>query len=94
MIIGMAGYIVGQFVMFLLVASVWLIITKLIRPLRRRVGVSYGVAMGLVAFLALAQIGVSESLLLTFVVAVACESILFWQYRRDRAHRLTEAKTS
>lgn len=81
----MFGYVIGQFVMFLLVAAIWLIITKLIPPLRRRPGISYGVAMVLVVLLALTQIGLSPSLAFTALAAVICEALLFWQYRRDRA---------
>lgn len=88
---GMVGYVIGQFVMFLLVAAIWLIITKLIPPLRRRPGISYGVAMVLVVLLALTQIGVSSSLALTAVAVVVCEALLFWQYRRDRAKQAKQA---
>lgn len=88
---GLIGYVFGQFIMFLLVAVVWLIITKLIPPLRRRPGVSYGVAMVLVVLLALTQIGVSSSLALTTVAAIVCEALLFWQYRRDRSKQTKQA---
>lgn len=87
----MTGYVIGQFVVFLLVAAIWLIITKFIPPLRRRLGVSYGVAMALVVLLALTQIGVSQSLAFTLVAAIICEALLFWQYRRDRGIQAKQA---
>ena len=82
----MIGYFIGQFASFLILAAIWLIITKLIPPLRRRPSISYGVAMALVALLALTQIGVSSSL-----AAVLCEGLLFWQYRRALAKQAKQA---
>jgi len=81
---GMIGYLFGQFLIFLVVAAIWLIVTKLIPPLRRRPGVSYGVAMALVLLASLTQIHASSWLVLTGVAFLLCEALLFWQYRRER----------
>lgn len=45
---GQLGFIIGAFVISLLLAGVWLIISKAIPPLRRKLHVSFGTAIALV----------------------------------------------
>ena len=45
---GQLGFIIGAFVVSLLITGVWLIISKAIPPLRRKLHVSLGTAIALV----------------------------------------------
>jgi uncharacterized membrane protein YagU involved in acid resistance len=79
----MVGMFVGAFIVSLLVAVVWLIVAKLIPPLKRNPKAAYGAAMALAVAVQLIQInGVSAQGLLG---ALACCGLLFLQMKRALA---------
>ncbi len=82
---GQLGYLAGAFAMSLLFAAVWLIICKVVPPLRRKLGVSYGIAIALAFLPALLTIGASDAIHLNFLGAFLCAGLLFWQYKRAQA---------
>lgn len=86
---GLIGYFFGAFVMSLLFAAVWLIICKLVPPLRKKPGISYGVAMVLALIPPFLTLGVSDTIIVNFVAAFACVGLLFWQYKRAQAKHAT-----
>lgn len=79
------GMFIGALLVSLLVAVVWLIITKLIPPLKRNPKVAYGIAMALAVAIQLVQIsGLSVPGLLA---ALACCGVLFLQMKRALARQ-------
>ena len=79
----MVGMVVGAFFVSLLVAVVWLIIAKLIPPLKLNPKIAYGTAMVLAVAIQLVQIsGVDAPGLLG---ALACCGVLFLQMKRALA---------
>lgn len=86
---GLIGYFVGSFVMSLLVAIIWLIICKVVPPLRKKPRVAYGVAMVLALVPPLLTIGVSDAIAINFAGAFVCIGLLFWQYKRAQAKHAT-----
>jgi hypothetical protein len=91
---GQLGYLAGAFAISLFFATVWLIICKVIPPLRRKLGVSYGVAIALAFLPALITIGVSDAIYLNFLGAFLCAGLLFWQYKRAQAKLNVLSKVS
>lgn len=83
------GAFIGSFAISLLFAVVWLLVTLLIPPIRRRPVVSYGVSMA-VAFLPtfITMGGPDASNLLA---AALCAALLFWQLRRAQAKLAAKA---
>lgn len=79
----MAGMFLGAFIVSLLVAVVWLIIAKIVPPLKRQPKLSYPIAMGLALGIQLVNInGPSAHGLLA---ALACCGLLFLQMKRAQA---------
>jgi hypothetical protein len=79
------GMFIGAFVVSLLVAVVWLIVSKLIPPLKRNPKAAYGTAMALAVAVQLIKIdGVSVPGLLG---ALACCGLLFLQMKRALARQ-------
>lgn len=77
------GMFIGAFVVSLLVAVVWLIITKFVPPLKRNPKLAYLIAMVLAVAIQLVQIaGVSVPGLLG---ALACCGLLALQMKRAQA---------
>jgi len=81
-----AGYVLGVFGLSLAFVLIWLVISKIIPPLRERVGLSYGIA----AVLAFVPPFIAPGIL-NFIGPVLCAGLILWQYGRDRK-RLAEAK--
>lgn len=77
------GMFVGSFATSLLFAVVWLLICKAIPPLRRRLGISYGVAIVLGFMPLLITIGGPS--VSNVIAALLCGGLLFWQYTRAKA---------
>jgi hypothetical protein len=77
---GQFGYLIGAFAMSLLFAVVWLIICKTIPPLRRKLGVSYGVAIALSFVPSLVTVGGPS--ILNIIGTLLCAGLLFWQFKR------------
>jgi hypothetical protein len=77
------GLLTGSFAVSLLLASVWLIVSRAIPPLRARPAFTYGIAVAL-AFVPpfVAPDGPDE---VNLFAALLCSAILHWQYRRARA---------
>jgi hypothetical protein len=80
MSVGQFGYLIGAFAMSLLFAVVWLIICKAIPPLRRKIGVSYGVAIALAFVPSLVTVGGPN--ILNIIGTLLCVGLLFWQFKR------------
>ncbi len=82
------GHFIGFFLGTLILPVVWLIICKVIPPLRRRPGVSYGIAIAL-AFLPslgfIARSFPSQLVASELLVGLLCAALLFWQYTRAKA---------
>jgi len=81
-----AGYVLGVFGLSLAFALIWLVISKIIPPLRERVGLSYGIA----AVLAFVPLFIAPNAL-NVIGPVLCVGLILWQYSRDRK-RLAEAR--
>jgi hypothetical protein len=77
------GYFVGQFVGSLLLAVIWLLISKAIPPLRREPAITYSIAVvfGFVPVL----VTLDEPSYSGFLAALLCAALLFWQYKRAKA---------
>ncbi len=81
----MAGMFLGAFLVSLLVAVIWLIIAKMIPPLKRQPKWAYLIAMGLAVVIQLISIdGPSVHGLLG---ALACCALLFMQMKRAQARQ-------
>lgn len=79
----LAGQFVGAFAVALLFAVVWLIICMVIPPMRRRPGVSYGIAIALSFVPSLINVdGPTASNLLA---SLLCVPLLLWQMKRAQA---------
>ena len=78
------GMFVGSFFTSLLLAVVWLLICKAISPLRRRPGISYGVAIVLGFVPSVITIGGPS--VSNVLAALLCGGLLFWQYNRAKAN--------
>lgn len=91
---GLIGYFVGSFAMSLLFAAIWLIICKVMPPMKMKPGVAYGVAMALAFVPPLLTIGVSDVIVVNFVAAFACVGLLFWQYKRGQAKHTEVTKSA
>lgn len=91
----MAGYLIGEsvgmLVVFLVLAGVWLIITMIIAPLRRRPRFCYGVAIALVLLVALLMLADASLRIPDVVAAIVSVALLSWQYRREKAKQTAEA---
>lgn len=74
------GEFVGAFAISLGVAAIWLLISYAIPPLRRRPPISYGVAIALVAVMALIPAGGPNGA--SVGAAILCAALLYWQMRR------------
>jgi hypothetical protein len=90
----MVGYLTGEsvglLVAFLLLAGVWILVTMIIAPLRRRPKLSHGVAIALVLLFALLMLA-NPSLRIPDVAAtIISVGLLFWRYRKE-ARRAAEA---
>jgi len=83
------GQMLGAFATSLLFAVVWLIICRVIPPLRKRLGVSYGVAIALALVPPIVTVGGPN--LLNIVGALLCVGLLVWQYRRAKKKMLASA---
>lgn len=79
---GQIGYIIGAFAMSLLFSVVWLIICKVIPPLRKKLNISYAVAIGLAFVPSLVTIGGPN--ILNIIGTLLCAGLLFWQFRREQ----------
>ena len=77
------GQFTGTFLISLLLATVWLIICKAIPPMRRKVGLSYGIAI-VFAFIP-PLITLEGPTHINLIAALLCAGLLFWQYRRAKA---------
>lgn len=78
------GEILGSFVESLLLAVIWLIICKIIPPLRSKIGVSYGIAIALALvplFITVTPAGPNIS---GFVGTLLCVGLLILQYKRAK----------
>jgi len=76
----MFGYALGTFALALLIAVLWLLISKTIPPLRHRLRLRYGVAMVLALTSALVP-GDPEPI--GFLGAIVCVGVLLWWYKGD-----------
>lgn len=76
------GYVVGVFGLSLAFALIWLVISKIVPPLRERLGLSYAVA-AVLAFVP-SFISPHGPNVLNLIGPLLCVCLLFWQYRRDR----------
>jgi hypothetical protein len=76
------GYFIGSFAMSLLFAAVWLIISKVIPPIRHRLRFSYGIAVVLAFLPPLITLGGPTAS--NLLGALLCAALLFWQYKRAR----------
>jgi hypothetical protein len=74
------GYLIGSFAIAILFAAVWLILCRFVPALRRRAGVSYGVAAGLACVPALLQPDFPNWLSLEGTAI--CLVLLSWGYTR------------
>jgi hypothetical protein len=83
---GQLGYMVGAFATSLLFAVVWLIICRIIPPLRKRIGVSYGVAIALAFVPSFVTVGGPN--VFNIIGALLCVGLLFWQYKRAKKKQL------
>ena len=77
------GAFVGAFAVSLLFAALWLIVCKIIPSMRRRVGVSYSVAIVLAFLPPLIRLGGPNYIGLW--AALLCAGLLFWDYKRTIA---------
>ena len=77
------GMFVGSFMVSLFFAVVWLLICKAIPPMRRKPGVSYGVAIGLAFVPAFVTIG--GPTFWNVLAALLCAGLMYWQYTRAKA---------
>ena len=75
--------LIGAFAVSLLFAALWLIVCKIIPPMRRRVGVSYSVAIVLAFLPPLIRLGGPNYIGLW--AALLCVGLLFWDYKRTIA---------
>ena len=82
----MVGMFIGAFFVSLLVAVVWLIITKVIPPLNRRPELSYPIAMGLAV--AIQLISINGPTLHGMLGALACCALLYVQFKRAQAKQV------
>jgi len=85
------GEFIGAFAVALGVAAVWLLLTFAIPPLRRRPRVSYGIAMGLAAVVAIIPIGGPTGT--TLGGSLLCIALLYWQMRRAERARSEKLAT-
>lgn len=77
------GMFIGSFAVSLFLAVVWLLIGKAIPPLRRRSGVSYGIAIALGFLPSFVTMGGPSAS--NMLAALLCAGLLFWQYTRAKA---------
>lgn len=85
------GQVVGNFLVCLFIAAVWLLIAKAIPPLRRRPGISNLVAAILVCLVAYSSFVGGGQAGLPMAGAILMLLLLAWNYRRDT--RLLAIKT-
>src|SRR5258705_2130285 len=78
--------LLAGFTLSLILPVLWLIICKIIRPLRRRPGISYGIAMALAFVWGLFEIRGDSRV--TIIGAPFAAAFLFWQYKRAKANSL------
>lgn len=76
------GSFLGSFAMSLLFAAVWLLICKTISPLRRRPGISYGIAVAFSFIPSLVTIGGPS--VSNVLAALLCAGLLAGQYSRAK----------
>lgn len=86
---GQFGYVIGAFAISLLLAAVWLIVCKAIPPLRRRLAISYGVAIAL-AFVP-SLITIDGPNILNIIGTLLCTGLLFWQFKRAQKKKLSSS---
>lgn len=84
------SFILGQAIALWLCAMMWILIAWCIPPLRRRPGISYGIAMILAVLFGVALIAQSKTGA-PVVALVICESLLFWGYRRATKKQANQA---
>ncbi|WP_270667086.1 MULTISPECIES: hypothetical protein, partial [unclassified Aeromonas] len=85
------GYFIGAFASSLFMAAVWLIIAKIIPPLRSRPKITYFPAMALALLAQLLTI--SGPTAINFSAAALCIAVLFWQFKRAQS-KLEECNAS
>ena len=87
-----AGHVLGIFGLSLAFALVWLVISKIVPPLRERVGFSYGIA-AVLAFVP-SFITPRGPHALNLIGPVLCAGLILWQYRRDRKRQETSKQAA
>ena len=75
------GALVGDFVGTIIFGVIWLVLCKLIKPLRQRPHVSYGIALSLTVLSGLVAMVVDQGLT-TIVGGFFGYLFMFWQYER------------
>ena len=80
---GQLGYLIGTLLTLVVVGAVWLIVAKLIPPLRRRPGVSNLVAAVLVLCAAVANASEGGSAAMPLFAGLLVSGLLWWNYRRE-----------
>lgn len=80
---GMVGNYIGTVLASLFLPLVWLIVARLVPPLRRSPGVANAVAVALAWFAAFASARGAGSAGPAIVAAVMAAALFYWNYRRD-----------
>jgi len=76
---GMIGYLLGGFALSALFAAVWLLIAKMVPPLKRNPKLSYVIAM-IVGFVPMLLISVIEFNPLNLLPPIVCAALIWWRY--------------
>jgi len=77
------GALIGSILSLMLAPAVWLLVARVISPLRRRPDIANAIAAILVCFGAYASLIGSGSTGFPVIAAILLLCLLFWNYRRD-----------
>lgn len=83
------GYYFSQFIVSLLFASVYLLLSKMIPSQRNKLGINYSIA-AILSFIPTFVIADGPSIS-GIIAALLCVALLFWQYKRAKAKLRKEA---
>lgn len=87
------GQLIGVVLVYMVVAAIWLIVAKIVPPLRKRPRVSNALAAALVCVFALASVTGTNSQVshsITVTAAVIVLALIWWNYRRDSHARIAK----
>jgi len=87
----LVGSFIGAFAVSLAIAAIWLIIAKIIPPLRRRPKGTYITAMVLCVLPQLVTYDGPGPI--NFMAAIACVLLLLWQMKRAQKKLVSESST-